>query len=103
MNRSQQAYRLENSAFASASSLLDAKITSKFYSYSVASSGPNFAVHDTAPQQTDLKDYASAVLQGTNDSFTQVICESGDVAGAAANNTATASNAAACTAGKEID
>jgi type IV pilus assembly protein PilA len=102
MNRSQQAYRLENNTFSNDSALLDAKITSKFYAYSVASSGSNFAVHDTDPQATDLKDYASSVVQGTGDTFTQVICESADVDGASASNTATASNAAACTDGKEI-
>jgi type IV pilus assembly protein PilA len=107
MNRSQQAYRLENNTFATASSLLDAKITSKFYSYSIAGVNSNYALHGTTPQQTDLKDYASGVVQGTGDTFSQVICESNDVSGntTASENTATATNsatAASCSVGKEV-
>jgi type IV pilus assembly protein PilA len=106
MNRSQQAYRLENNSFANASGLLDAKITSKFYTYTVTSAGANFAIQDTAPQATDLKDYASGVVQGTGDTFSQVICESNDVAGAAvASNIANATNsatAATCSNGRAI-
>lgn len=102
MNRSQQAYRLENNTFSNASALLDAKITSKFYSYTVTSASANNAVQDTSATATDLKDYASSVVQGAGDTFTQVICESADVSGASSGNVASANTAGACSNGKEI-
>jgi type IV pilus assembly protein PilA len=102
INRSQQAYRLENSTFSNSTSLLDAKITAKFYTYATPTATANSAIQNVAPAQTDIKDYAAAVLQTAGDTFQQVICESGDVSGAASNNTAAADASAACTAGKVI-
>jgi type IV pilus assembly protein PilA len=94
MNRSQQAYRLENNTFAVTSSLLDAKLSPKFYTYTVTAVTSNVATMDVTPQQTDLKDYSSAVQQNNNDTFGQVICESLDVYGktGGTTNQATASN-----------
>jgi type IV pilus assembly protein PilA len=107
MNRSQQAYRLENNTFAITTDLLDAKITAKFYTYGAPTVSSNHALQPTTPTQTDLKDYASGVVQGTGDTFSQVICESTDVSGAgtAAANSANAGNTATtanCATGKEV-
>ena len=75
INRSQQAYRLENSIFASSLTSLDAKVSGKFYSYSVTLSNPENAIAVTTSNQNGLK-VSSAGVNQTGDVFTQVICES---------------------------
>jgi type IV pilus assembly protein PilA len=102
INRSQQSYRLENNTFATTLALLDAKLSPKFYVYSAPVVTANSAIQNSNPNATDLKDYASAIVQNAGDTVTQVICESPDVSGAASNNVATADAAATCTAGKVI-
>ena len=79
INRSQQAYRLENNQFSNDVDLLDAQITGKFYDYAVVSQGQNFAGHTTEANQDDLKLYSSYVSQ-TGDTFAQTLCESPDTA-----------------------
>jgi type IV pilus assembly protein PilA len=78
INRSQQAFRLENNTFASALGSLDAKVSGKFYSYVLGTgSTTNASVSASlAPGVTDLKTYSGAVRQTTSDVFGQVICES---------------------------
>jgi type IV pilus assembly protein PilA len=104
INRSQQAYRLENNTFANTLALLDAKLSPKFYTYADPTATSNSAIQNSAPisTATDLKDYASAIVQNTGDTVTQVICESVDLSGTSTNNTATANAAAGCTNGKVI-
>ncbi len=80
INRSQQAFRLENATFATVVTDLDAKVSPKFYTY-VAAGGANTATATASTTLTDLKVYAAGVAQGTNDQFVQAICESNDVAG----------------------
>jgi type IV pilus assembly protein PilA len=101
MNRSQQAYRLENGTFAGTTALLDAKISPKFYAYTMTSASANTAQIDSAPiaSQTSIKDYSAAVQQNQNDTFGQTLCESLDVSGATANNTATATAGSTAGAG----
>jgi type IV pilus assembly protein PilA len=84
VNRSQQAYRLENSSFATVMSNLDAKITPKFYAYTMdGTPTAAYAEHRATAQagNNDIKNYASAVSQTSADVFTQVICESNAVSG----------------------
>jgi prepilin-type N-terminal cleavage/methylation domain-containing protein len=85
INRSQQAYRLENNVFANNVTNLDAKITGKFYTYSIpaASATTASAITTTTAAATDLK-VSSSFVQQNGDTFTQIICESTNtVAGAA--------------------
>jgi type IV pilus assembly protein PilA len=85
INRSQQAYRLETSTFATALTSLDAKITGKFYSYSLPGGSTTTASAITTPTSaaTGLKVSSSAVNQN-GDVFTQIICESKETSGSAA-------------------
>jgi type IV pilus assembly protein PilA len=77
MNRSQQAYRLENNTFATNITNLDAKISGNFYTYSVGAANVTTASSISASNQAGLK--VSAALVGQNgDTFTQIICESND-------------------------
>jgi type IV pilus assembly protein PilA len=88
INRAQQAYRLENPAFAGAAAgitNLDAKVSGKFYTYTLGTGSATAGSVTTAAtgQAADLKLYSGAVAQNTtNDFFSQVICE-GDATNAA--------------------
>jgi type IV pilus assembly protein PilA len=75
VNRSQQAYRWENSIFASDLTDLDVKISGRLYSYSISSGNAITAKTITTSQQAGLKILSAAVNQ-SGDIFTQVICES---------------------------
>jgi type IV pilus assembly protein PilA len=77
INRSQQAFRLENNIFASSLGSLDAKISGKFYSYQLGTgSATDASVAAPLVAGSDLKTYAGAVKQSASDVFGQVICES---------------------------
>jgi type IV pilus assembly protein PilA len=78
INRSQQAYRLENNTMASSLGLLDAKVTGKFYAYTVAAIDANTATVRALVSEADLKAYSARVAQ-VGDQFQQTICESNDV------------------------
>lgn len=75
INRSQQAYRLENNTMAGAITSLDAKLTPKFYTYAVALVDVNNATATSTATQADLKVYSSRVSQNGN-LFEQILCES---------------------------
>jgi type IV pilus assembly protein PilA len=95
VNRSQQAYRLENGTFGVLTNL-DAKITTNFFAVTVSAS-TNTAAAAATPSAADLKYYGARVDQTAADTFTQVICESNANRGAdptPAN--ATPSGATAC-------
>jgi type IV pilus assembly protein PilA len=84
MNRSQQSYRLENNVFADNATRLDARITGKFYTYSVTGGGvADGAGATTTPTNgtTDGLKVASAFAAQSGDVFTQAICESPDTQG----------------------
>jgi type IV pilus assembly protein PilA len=84
INRSQQAYRLGNNIFASNLTDLDAKITGKFYGYTVtpgATAGTAAVTTTVTAGNTDLKVSYGAVRQNA-DTFTQMICESKNTAAA---------------------
>jgi type IV pilus assembly protein PilA len=80
INRSQQAYRLENGAFGPLS-LIEAKITTNFFAVAVTAT-TNSASTSALPANDDLKLYGARVDQGTADTFTQAICESNKNKGA---------------------
>jgi prepilin-type N-terminal cleavage/methylation domain-containing protein len=84
INRSQQAYRLEQNTFANALTNLDAKVTGKFYTYTVAG-GANTATAVTTPVagNGDLK-VSSAYVRQNGDTFIQLICESNNTSAAVA-------------------
>jgi type IV pilus assembly protein PilA len=108
VNRSQQAYRLENRIFASTISSLDAKLSPRFYTYAVGTTTKDDSLSSATPQQTDLKSYAAGVAQGSSDVVKFSICESEKVAGESGYvaATATASGAtpsAACSSGRVIN
>jgi type IV pilus assembly protein PilA len=85
INRSQQAYRLENNTFASNLTSLDARITGKFYTYTVNAGSATTGSAVTTPTgvATGIKVSSSFVNQN-NDTFTQIICESQDTSAAVA-------------------
>jgi prepilin-type N-terminal cleavage/methylation domain-containing protein len=84
INRSQQAYRLEQNQFANALTSLDAKVTGKFYTYTVAGAA-NTATAVTTPVagNGDLK-VSSAYVRQNGDTFIQLICESTNTSAAVA-------------------
>ena len=84
INRAQQAYRLENNEMADALTRLDARISGKFYSYSIVNKTDDTATA-FADNQTndDLRNYIAGVNQvpGTDtveEFFGSIICESVD-------------------------
>jgi type IV pilus assembly protein PilA len=85
INRSQQAYRLENNVFASNLTSLDAKITGKFYSYTVNSGSATTGSAITTPTgvATGVK-VSSSYVDQNGDVFRQIICESTDTQSVAA-------------------
>jgi type IV pilus assembly protein PilA len=111
INRSQQAYRLETNSFAPALTNLDARISGKFYSYSVATVAATAATNatvattaTTVANSSELKNYSGAVAQN-GDFFGQVICESTAVGGTAPTGTAptAAANRGSCSGGNVLD
>jgi type IV pilus assembly protein PilA len=89
INRSQQAFRLENNVFASNLGSLDAKVSGKFYSYQLGTgTATNASVSAPLTAGTDLKTYSGAVRQTASDVFGQVICESTSNGGAIPDPTA---------------
>ncbi|MCG9891438.1 MAG: prepilin-type N-terminal cleavage/methylation domain-containing protein [Thermosynechococcaceae cyanobacterium MS004] len=86
INRSQQAYRLERNTFSNALTALDARVTGKFYSYTVAGAA-NTATAVTTPVAAagggDLK-VSSAYVRQNGDTFLQIICESTETSAAVA-------------------
>jgi type IV pilus assembly protein PilA len=85
INRSQQAYRLENNTFAGALTNLDAKISGNFYGYSLGAATTTQATALTTSNQAGLK-ISSSMVNQSGDTFTQIICESTNTQ----NNTTTA-------------
>jgi type IV pilus assembly protein PilA len=79
INRSQQAYRLENNVFTDKLTLLDARITGKFYSYAVTggnvASGAGATTTPTNGTVDGVK-VSSAFAAQSGDVFSQAICES---------------------------
>jgi type IV pilus assembly protein PilA len=107
INRSQQAYRLEKNTFSTTLGGLDAKISGKFYTYSVSSgsTATDASVGATLTAvASDLKTYSGAVKQTATDFFGQVICESTTNNGAIPTPTAptVAAGASACAGGSVI-
>ncbi len=100
INRSQQAYRLEKNTFATQLDQLDARVTGKFYTYTVATgSTAGTSTTVTTPVATagggDLK-VSSALVQQNGDVFSQIICESDQTSAAVSD---APSNATACATG----
>jgi type IV pilus assembly protein PilA len=88
INRAQQAYRLERSTFSTIlNGGLDARISGKFYTYSVGGASATTASALAATVPAELKPASSRVEQN-GDIFSQIICESTTTAGAAGAATA---------------
>ena len=75
INRSQQAYRLQNGVFAGQITDLDTRASGKFYTYQIGAADAQNVSATATPLDIDLKSYSSAVVQN-NDFFGQAICES---------------------------
>jgi type IV pilus assembly protein PilA len=75
INRSQQAYRLERNTFSTIINGLDARVTGKFYAYTVGGADATTASALAATVPAELKP-ASALVNQTGDVFSQIICES---------------------------
>jgi type IV pilus assembly protein PilA len=74
INRSQQAYRLERNTFSTIIDGLDARVTGKFYAYTVGGASAATASALAATVPTELKP-ASALVNQAGDVFSQIICE----------------------------
>jgi type IV pilus assembly protein PilA len=101
INRAQQAYRLESKVFSSKLTDLDAKISGKFYSYTVGAgtaAGGSVATTNTTAVDGPVKNYGGAVAQ-TGDFFGQAICEGKIAANVAAAAPAATAPIAAGTSG----
>jgi type IV pilus assembly protein PilA len=78
INRAQQAYRLEKSEMAGNLSLLDVKITGKFYVYAISVADSTFASVTATTTANDIKGYSGGIVQflsGGSEVTRQVICE----------------------------
>jgi type IV pilus assembly protein PilA len=76
INRSQQAYRLQNGTFAGQIIDLDTRASGKYYDYQINAADVLNASATASTLDVNLKSYSSAVAQTNNDFFGQVICES---------------------------
>ncbi|HEY9828161.1 MAG TPA: type IV pilin-like G/H family protein [Stenomitos sp.] len=77
INRSQQTYRWENNIFASNISLLDIKVSPKFYNYLISGANTVTATAVTITQQDGLKASSAGITQN-GDIFLQIVCEAKD-------------------------
>lgn len=77
INRSQQAFRIENNRFATSINQLDAQFFGRFYKYDIIDVDDVKVITKATPNQDDLKVYISGASQ-VNDNFSQIICESQD-------------------------
>ncbi len=101
INRSQQAYRLENNIFSSALTNLDAKISGNFYTYAVtAGATTTQATAQAVTTQAGLKAY-SALVNQNGDTFSQIVCESTNTV-ASGGNLAVPTNATTCNGGTRL-
>jgi type IV pilus assembly protein PilA len=75
INRSQQAYRLQNGTFAGQLVDLDTRANGKYFSYLLGTADAQNASAIASPLSIDLRSYSSSAVQN-NDFFGQVICES---------------------------
>lgn len=91
INRAQQAYRFNNSVFApdlNALSQEGMKISGTRYAYTIIGN-TSTAITQADPNSNDLKVYAAGIVQGSDSSFAQVLCESEQSKGSASGSTAT--------------
>jgi type IV pilus assembly protein PilA len=107
INRAQQSYRLEQGTFTSQLTNLDAKVSGKFYSYTLGGGTATGATVAAALSgvATDLKTFSGAVAQPTgSDFFGQVICESTSNGGTVPTPAAPAAAGAngTCTGGTSV-
>jgi type IV pilus assembly protein PilA len=75
VNRSQQAYRLQNGTFAGQLVDLDTRANGKYFSYLLGTADAQNVSATASPLSIDLRSYSSAAVQNS-DFFGQVICES---------------------------
>jgi type IV pilus assembly protein PilA len=106
INRAQEAYRMQQPAFAGQITNLDMSISGRFYSYQLGSADAlNASAITVSATSTDLRLYSSAVTQN-GDFFGQVICESlapNTPAGAAVAPTGNGQRGSCTAAAKIID
>jgi type IV pilus assembly protein PilA len=91
INRAQQSYRFNNGTFAPDLNTLNIegmRVSGNYFLYSVTGNTGAATVQAT-PTSNDLKAYAAGVVQGSDYSSSQVICESLQSFGAPPDNTAT--------------
>jgi type IV pilus assembly protein PilA len=110
INRAQQSYRFNNGTFAPNLSTLNTegmRVSGNYYVYLVTGN-TGVATVQATPTSNDLKAYAAGVAQGSDYSFSQVICESLQSVGFPPDNTATVavnaapSASATCATGSRI-
>jgi type IV pilus assembly protein PilA len=78
INRAQQAYRLDNTAFASTFDSLDIGVTTETenYTYGSMTAGPNTAVAKAVANDTSLRSYAGGISITDEDQVYMEVCES---------------------------
>jgi Type IV pilin-like G and H, putative len=81
LNRTQQVYQLEKGRFANKIDQLDARISGKFYSYTIIAANKTQAITQAMPKYKGLKPViaGAAISEASNsstDQFHRVICES---------------------------
>ena len=81
LNRAQESHQLEKGRFANKIDQLDARISGKFYSYTIIAANKTQAITRAMPKAKGLKPViAGAAISGTPNSstaqFQQIICES---------------------------
>jgi hypothetical protein len=81
LNRAQQAHQLEKGRFAKKIDQLDARISGKFYSYTIIAANKTEAITQAMPKYEGLKPViaGAAISKASNsstDQFHRIICES---------------------------
>lgn len=81
LNRAQQAYQLEKGRFANKIDQLDARISGKFYSYTIIAANKTQAIAQAMPRDKGMKPViaGAAISEASNSSteqFHRIICES---------------------------
>jgi hypothetical protein len=84
LSRAQQSYQLEKGGFAVRIDALDARISGKFYSYTIIEANKTQSIAKALPKAKGLKSFIAAVATNGQPAdsntyqFSQIICESND-------------------------
>jgi type IV pilus assembly protein PilA len=91
INRAQQIFRYQNTAFTNDVTSLDARITAKYYTYDANGASATSVDIRTTTQENDLKAVAGRAEQNSSNQFNAVVCIATDIATSGTASAATTS------------